>query len=313
VNKLAQLIKLRDYVSRYETNPFHYPTQFIRLKQENWRKLMLAWEKENVEQLQAKRWQAEAEKERVTRFHWNPFKQYKDRAEDPISYKRTLPESKDQLRKFFLNRLYPFQLKWATSTLTQISYTERDHYFDQDLKFYLQHFPDIYFVMYYPIFNIKNAPVDVEVILISPVEIEIVTRMDAKQEETIRVDDERTWTVGTDKTEQKIISPTLGLKRTQHIIESILQAYGLTYNIKKTVLSKEASFLYGTEPYNVSLIGPSDYKRWYQQKRNVSGALKGAQLKVMEALLKHSLSTSVRRPEWERDKDEENTSFIIGE
>lgn len=34
---MAQLVKLIDYVTRYEVQPFHYPSQYIRLKQENWR------------------------------------------------------------------------------------------------------------------------------------------------------------------------------------------------------------------------------------------------------------------------------------
>lgn len=33
---MAQLVKLYDYISRYETNPFHYPSRFIQLKQDNW-------------------------------------------------------------------------------------------------------------------------------------------------------------------------------------------------------------------------------------------------------------------------------------
>lgn len=311
---MAQLIKLRDYISRYETNPFHYPTQFIRLKQENWRKLTNVWEDENEEQLRAEQEMANMSKEESTnRFRWNPFKQKKSRAEDAVLFKRNLPESKDQLRKYFLNQLYPFQLKWATSTLTQVSYTERDHFFDQDLKFFLQHFPDIYLVMYYPIFSIKNAPVDVEIILISPVEIEIITLMNQSSREAIIVGDDRTWMIEGESTEERIISPTIGLKRTETIVEGILQAHGLTYNIRKTVLSRDAHFLYLTEPYNVSLIGPNEYKAWYDQKRSLSGSLKGAQLKVMEVLLEHSLSNSVRRPEWERDKEEEDSPFIIGD
>jgi len=309
---MAQLIKLRDYISRYETNPFHYPTQFIRLKQENWHKLMNVWEEENEEQ-----WKAEQEvadmrtKEATGRFRWNPFKQTRTRAKDAVLFKRNLPESKDKLREYFLNQLYPFQLKWATSTLTQVSYTERDHFFDQDLKFFLQHFPDIYLVMYYPIFNIKNAPIDVEIILISPVEIEIITLLNYSSQEMIVVGDDRTWTIEREDNDERIISPTIGLKRTERIVEGILQAYDLSYTIRKTVLSRDAYFLYVTEPCKVSLVGPNEYKTWYDQKRDLSGSLKGAQLKVMEALLEHSFSNSVRRPEWERDKEEEDSPFMI--
>src|SRR5699024_3145859 len=145
--------------------------------------------------------------------------------------------------KYFLNQLYPFQLKWATSTLTHVSYTERDHFFDHDLKFFLQHFSDIYFVMYYPIFSIKKAPIDVDILLISLVEIEIISIIDANDKDSVIVTDERTWIIEGNKKESKIISPTIGLKRTEHVVEGILQSYGLSYNIRKTVLSKDAHFL----------------------------------------------------------------------
>lgn len=310
---MAQLIKLRDYISRYETNPFHYPTQFIRLKQENWRKLVKAWQEENEAELEAERWQVAMQEGASRSFRWNPFrKKEKERSEDAVLFKRHLPSTKDQLRKYFLNQLYPFQLKWATSTLTQVSYTEQDPYFDHQLKYFLQHFPDIYLIMYYPIFNIKKAPVDLDILMISPVEIEIITIVDANDEETIVVDDDRTWRIESEIGERTIISPTISLKRTEHIVESILQTHSLSYNIKKTVLSQDANFLFVTEPYNVSLVGNKEYNEWYQGKRELSGSLKGAQLKVVETLLEYCLSTSVRRPEWGRDEEEESI-FIIGD
>ena len=65
MNKLAQLIKLRDYISRYEMNPYHYPTQFIRLKRENWQKLIDMWEQENMEQWKAEQEEKESKEKRM--------------------------------------------------------------------------------------------------------------------------------------------------------------------------------------------------------------------------------------------------------
>lgn len=306
---MAQLIKLRDCISRYETNPYHYPTQFIRLKQENWRMLNKAWHQENEEEvLENHDREEEAEKDR---FRWNPFRKNKRQAEEKVIFKRNLPRSKDQLRQYFLNKLYPFQLKWATSTLTQVSYTEKDYFFDQDLKFLLQHFPDIYFVMYYPIFNVKRAPIDVDILMISPVEIEIIRIIHRDPDEIITVTDERSWTVQGRRREEKILSPVIGLKRSERIIESILQANKLSYRIRKTVISRDAALVYLTKPYNVTLVGPENYEAWYDEKRHLSSSLKGEQLKVMETLLNHCLTNSVRRPEWEREDDD--TSFLLGE
>lgn len=305
---MAQLIKLRDYISRYETNPFHYPTQFIRLKRENWEKLLYMWEKENEEQWRAE--QEESERNEKERFRWNPFFQKKTKVEDPIIFKRNLPVSKDNLRKYFLNQLFPFQLKWATSTITQVSFTDKKYYYDQRLKFFLQHFPDIYLIMYYPIFNIKKAPVDMDIIMISPVELEIISFIDEEPNAMVVVDDERTWTVDYNDMTKKIISPVISLKRTEQIVKSILKKYDLSYSIRKTVISENAHLIYTSEPYNVSLVGSNDFEQWYNDKRRLSGSLKAMQLKVMEALLEHCLSTSVRRPEWESEDDHEVTFMI---
>src|SRR5690625_3343228 len=226
---MAKLIKLRDYISRYELNPFHYPTQFIRLKHDNWQKLLQMWEKENEAELVATQEAEIAQQNKIGRFRWNPFAKKNSKVDDPIAFKRKLPKAENQLRKYFLNQLYPFQLKWATSTLTQVSYTDKKHYFDEQLKYFLQHFPDIYLIMYDPIFSIKNAPVDTDIIMISPVGIEIVSIVKVEPSSTIIVSDERTWTVETEREANKILSPIISLKRTEHIIESILQTYQLSF------------------------------------------------------------------------------------
>src|SRR5690625_7734381 len=69
---MAQLIKLIDYISRYETNPFHYPTQYIRLKQENWRQVYERWEKELEKEVETSTSQDKDETKKRF-FGWNPF------------------------------------------------------------------------------------------------------------------------------------------------------------------------------------------------------------------------------------------------
>ena len=44
---MGQLIKLQDYVSRYEQNIFHYPSRFVLLKKQQWEKLRNLWENPN--------------------------------------------------------------------------------------------------------------------------------------------------------------------------------------------------------------------------------------------------------------------------
>lgn len=63
------------------------------------------------------------------------------------------------------------------------------------------------------------------------------------------------------------------------------------------------TFCNHTEPYQTKVIGKNQYKEWFLNKRKLQSPLKSIQLKVMEALLHHCHSTSVRRPEWKQNDD----------
>lgn len=306
---MAQLIKLLDYISRYETNPFHYPSQYIRLKQENWQRINDLWEMENDKELNSD--DNETISENVDNkgfFNWIPFRKHNEQEKmGTEKFERSLPKSRDNLTTYFLNELYPFQLKWATSTVSQVSFTDRKFNSDFTLKHFLQSLPDIYLVMYYPIFTVKKATVQGELILISPIGIEIIVLLQESSDAVIYTGDDRTWTIEKGNNTSKIISPTIALKRNEQIVKSILNRYNLNFSIKKTILSKESAILYTNEPYNTSLIGKAEYDTWLEERRNLASPLKSIQLKVIEALLRHCQTVSVRRPEWENDDDRFNS------
>lgn len=295
---MAQLIKMYDYISRYEANPFHYPTQYIQLKRENWRKLNDMWENGSIVEKES---EPIEEIEKRGKFNINPFAR-KPKVEEVLQVEQQLPKTKKELTQYFLNKLFPFQLKWATSTISQVSFTDKSVQNDLQLKFFLQSFPDIYLMMYYPIFSIKNVPIESEIILISPVGIEIIVLLEKSPDALIVLNDDRTWLVEEEEQTTKIISPLIRLKRTEQIVKSILNKYGIHFSIQKTVLSRQNNFLYTTEPYQVKIIGHREFNKWHDQKRNLSSPLKSNQLKTMDALLKHCETAAVRRPEWEEEK-----------
>lgn len=299
---MAQLIKLLDYISRYESNPFHYPTQYIRLKQENWQQLNQLWEMENEQEFLQNEVQVKEENKKSF-FKWNPFHKRKVDQEEEEQFERSLPKSKQELPKYFLDKLYPFQLKWATSTISQVSYTDQQFNNDDTLKHFLQRLPDIYLMMYYPIFNIKKAPIDGEIILISPVGIEIVVLMNEHTDATIIAGDERTWKLEKEDETSKIISPVIPLKRTEQIVKSILNKHQIDFMIHKTILSQTSPILLTNEPYSTTIIGKYEYDKWLEDKRKLTSPLKSVQLRTIEALLLHCQTTSVRRPEWEKEDD----------
>lgn len=299
---MAQLVKLLDYISRYETNPFHYPSQYIRLKQENWEKLYRQWEaiQEEAEAPENDVHIPEASKSSL--FKWNPFKK-EEETREPKAEISHLPHTEAELTRHFLNRLYPLQLKWATSTISHTSFTSGIEERDETLRYFLQRFPDIYFLMYHPIFNVKKAPIDGDIMMISPIGIEIISVLTAEPAATIVITDDRSWTIETDGEEKKIISPLLSLKRSEQIVRSILKTHHIDLKVEKTILAKDHSILYSRAPYQTNLIDQSNYDDWFKQKRSLSSSLKSVQLKAMEALLHHCQTTAVRRPEWEADEE----------
>lgn len=297
---MAQLIKLRDYISRYEWNAYRYPSQYIRLKQENWQRLHQLWLDQdhliNEEFIQ---------KQESSYFSkLKSFIRQQDEPDNQIIQEELLPTTELDLKQYFLNKLFPLQMKWATSTVADVSFFDKSYSYDRTLKYFLQRFPDIYLVMYYPIFNIKNASIDGEIILISPFEIEIIYLLEENPQSTIMAGDERTWLVENQHAEKTIISPLISLKRTEHIIKGILHRENVDFPVKKVVVSRTNNIVFSSEPFQTSIIGKYQYEQWFIEKRKLTSSLKSNQLKATEALLKYCLTTSIKRPEWEEETNE---------
>lgn len=297
---MAQLIKLRDYISRYEWNAYRYPSQYIRLKQENWQRLHQLW----LDQDHQTNGEFTQQQESSYFSKFKSFIRQQDEPDDLIIQEELLPTSKKELKQYFLNKLFPLQMKWATSTVADVSFFDKNYSYDRTLKYFLQRFPDIYLVMYYPIFNIKNASIDGEIIFISPFGIEIIHLLEDNPKATIMAGDERTWLIENQHTEKKIISPLISLKRTEHIIKNILHRENIDFSVRKLVVSRTNNIVFSSEPFQTSIIGKYQYEKWFTEKRRLTSSLKSEQLKVAEALLKHCLTTSIKRPEWEEETNE---------
>lgn len=294
---MAQLIKLQDYISRYDWNAYRYPSQYVRLKQENWKKLHYMWMNEDEEQ------DEEQPRQTSTFSKWKSFiKRGTSQAEDFSTEERDrLPKTENELKHYFLDKLFPIQLKWASSTVTDVSFMNKGYYQDDKLKFFLQRIPDTYLLMYYPIFSIKKAPIEGEIIFLSPVGIEIIYLIEKDVNTKIVANDERTWLLEGRAVQSKILSPMIALKRTEQIVKGILSKEDIDFPIKKVVLSRTNNIEFYSEPYNTKFVGKHDYENWCKRKRNLVSPLKNRQLKIAELLLKNCESTSVKRPEWEED------------
>ncbi|GKU84833.1 nuclease-related domain-containing protein [Niallia sp. NCCP-28] len=320
---MAQLVKLKDYVSRYEQNIIVYPSRFVRLKKQKWegvKKLYQTnqlikpretdfyeeeWEEEKssfiskikgiikktkkeelAEQLEIKKDEPVATEEDALAFDYIPD-QYRDL------------KSLDDLKLQFLNQLFKFQLKWASSTLTEKSTVKKAFYYDDNLKYFLQRFPDTYLVFYKPIFLIKNAPVELDTIIITPTDVWIITMLEAEDSAVFVGSNEKFWVKKSRDKEKKILSPIISINRTEKVVKKLLAAQEVDIPIQKVILSRNGYIDFPAVPYHLKLIEKRNYQEWFEMMRNNRSPLKAVQLKTAESLLRYCLTTCARRYEWD--------------
>ncbi|WP_102026730.1 NERD domain-containing protein [Salirhabdus sp. Marseille-P4669] len=310
---MAQLIKLEDYISRYEQDFFHYPGQFLRMKKESWISLKNKWEKQQYQLLENElQNEDKAESQEAKKKSWKLFSRKKEETNDffpDVDDVPLLPKNKEDLKQYFLDYLYPFQIKWASSTISQSSFVDKGYQFDPLLKYLLQRFPDTFFVLYFPVFQLKNAVVEGNIIIITPVEILCLSILEESKNTTFIANEGRTWYLEKDDIQKKTISPMISLRRTENIVKSILKKYDISIPTYKVVLAKNNKIEFHSEPFHTNYIDETQYEGWFQRLRKLSSPLKHDQLKAGEALLKHCQTTAVRRPEWEMEEDEDWGKF----
>ncbi|MFC3883276.1 nuclease-related domain-containing protein [Bacillus songklensis] len=326
---MAQLIKLQDYISRYEQDIYHYPTQYIRLKKKNWQSVKSAFETGrllqdfgfqdafSVEQLQAsnkkpfmqklkgilkREKQSERESERKESDEF-PSSLH----EDSFLYTFTTePKTIEDLKILFLDHLFDFQLKWASSTLMEQSRLERRFHHDSTLKYFLQRFPDTYLVLYKPIFLVKKAPVEADVILISPTETWCISMLEGKEGSVFQYSKERFWDELVGKSQRKVLNPMIGLNRMEQIVRRLYESHGVDFPIHKVILSHNGFIDCPAPPYGVQIIDKRTYSPWFTQLRQLSSPLKHIQLKAAQALLANSQTTFLGNLEEEIEEGDDS-------
>lgn len=320
---MGQLIKVQDYVSRYQQDIFLYPSRFVRLKKQQWDKWHKTWESnESFTPRPAQHdtsgtadWSYEEKeplmeklKGLLKRGRKEEFEEYNaaghevEKEEDVLEFEASFavrPETIENLKHQFLDQLYRFQMKWATSTLTEKSFPEKHYYYDEKLKYFLQRYPDTYLVMYNPIFLLKRAPVETEIIVIGPTEVWCISFLEQEDSAVFTGSKDRFWTKKGKGEEKKVLNPLLALDRTEKIIRKIFEIHSIELPVKKAVLTRNGYIDYPAAPIDVQLVEKRNYEQWFHAMRNLRSPLKHAQLKGAQALLQYCQTSSVKRLEWE--------------
>lgn len=313
---MAQLIKLQDYITRYEADIYRYPNQYIRLKKQQWKTyeemLRRPVDSHNLSHHTLE--EAASSKEGRLISLMKSFKKKEQEEElftgkvvtadavhdeewelPPITGSKTPEERKQQ----FLDSILPVQLKWASSTIREMSYLQKNYKRETLLKYFLQRFPDTFFVMYKPIFLVKQAPVELEIILITPNEILALYYMDEQEESVVLGNNDRFWSIREKEKERKLVNPTISLNRMGSIIKHILPQYDVSLPVTKLLLHPKGYIDISDGPTDVQVVDKRTYEKWFEKMRANNLPLKHSQLKAAGALLSHCQSTYIDRPEWQ--------------
>ena len=286
---MAHLIKLEDYESRYQFDLNRYPSQFSRMKRERWYYLKNEWEQAQQE---LDVFEVEAE-EQTNESGWKELFQRlfsrkdKLREDEPAEDEKlrlksmTLPE----LKQMFLDELFISQLRWASSSLLGESSLDPRYKRDEWLRFFTLQLPDNYFLMYKPVFHIKKAPIDLDIVLISPAELILITLLEGHEYSIFEASTNRFWIEYVHQEKRKRLSPLLSMTRMSGVIETILKENQFSFPIRRIVLSPTSMIDNRLPNINVEIVDKRTFRHWHESLKRQPSPLKHEQMKVTAILL----------------------------
>lgn len=327
---MAQLIKLQDYISRYQIDLNRYPTQFIRLKRVQWERVKEQWENGGPAQTWEPVMQVpeEEEKQKPTLLR-RLFGRKKDDEEEidleelsvdsELDEEEVIPEETstlhfeskivfepktiEELKRMYLDQFFHFQIKWASSTLLDKSYVDPRYMRDTLLRTFMQGLPDNYFLLYFPVFQVKKAPIEVDIILITPTEVLCITPLEVQDQAVYVADGERFWTQKIDKSSKKILSPMIQLNRMETIVSSLMHYNDIELPVKRIVLSRNGYIDYPGASFNTQFIDKRKFEQWFLQLKRAKSPMKHMQIKAAAVLLEHTETTSFQRDLWKSEEE----------
>lgn len=335
---MAQLVKLQDYVSRYQNDLKRYPTQFVKLKKVQWERMKKDWA--TGEEIPD--WELEENDEksyknflhRIFSFHrkekLNPTEEdgevgnkedflnlISEELEDQQLDEETIteessnfmfqptilyyPQTIEELKKMYIDQLFQFQLKWASSTLREKSYVDSKYYRDSLLRALTQRLPDSYLLFYYPIFQVKKAPVEMGILLLTPTDCYCIQVLEEEVQAVFIGDSNRFWKKKVGKIDSKVLSPLIGLNRMESIVKQIFLKNAIDLPIRKVVLSRNGYIDDQGASYGVKFVDKRNYTDWFANLKKNPSPMKYMQFKAAQFLLNTVQTTSHHRIDWDDD------------
>ncbi|MER1987633.1 MAG: nuclease-related domain-containing protein [Solibacillus sp.] len=328
---MAQLVKLQDYVSRYQIDLTRYPTQFVRLKKSQWDRVRIQWE--TGEEIQQWKHEETAEDEAQMPPRKGFFSRFlptkkepviedieqvdvsTDLQEDEIPDEETTlhfepnivyqPQTMSELKQMFMDQFFHFQTKWASSTLREKSYVDPKYMRDTLLRAFLQSLPDSYLVFYQPIIRLKKAPIELDTIIMTPTDCYIVKVLEQEDQAVYVGSGERFWVKKVGKLEKKTLNPTIDLNRTETIVSQLMQLEGISMPIRKVILTRNGYIDYPGNSYGIQFVDKRKFPEWMEQMKRSISPMKHMQIRAAQAILNAAETTSFNRDIWQKEPEDE--------
>lgn len=325
---MAQIIKLQDYISRYQQDLKRYSTQYVRLKVVQWERMKEEWEKGDVPE----QWVHEDSEEVVTKIPWwkrfirksstesldlgeteeaedeDVIVEEEDQSENQFTFEPNLtfrPSSVLELKRIYIDQLFHFQLQWASSTLMQKSHMDGKYKRDIFLRNLTQRLPDNYLLLYKPILQVKKAPLEMDIILLSPTETLCITLVEAESMAAFIATDDRFWTRKWKDQQSKILNPIIGLNRMETVLQQIYRNDEIDLPIRKIIVSRTGYIDFPGAPYGFQIVDKRTYEAWFTQLKKMPIPLKHMQIKAAQSILRLAQTTSYHRVKWEVDLEDD--------
>lgn len=327
MNKLAQLIKLQDYISRYQIDMNRYPAQFIRMKKNSWERVKKEWEtgnliqhsehvdeRDEIEEVEVKKRFSLIKKlfkrnqytEEVHEMPEEDSIEVNNNEERLLDDETTLyfepniiynPQTLEELKKIYIDQFFHFQMKWASSTVREKSFVDTRFLRDSFLKTVLQTLPDNYLVLYYPVMKLKNAPIELDIIILTPLECLCITLVEWEDFAVFIGNSEREhfWIKKIGIHDKKVLNPLIQLNRMESIISRLFSQNKVEMPIRKVLLSRNGYFDYPGTIYNLQFIDKREYPKWIQDIRHSTSPMKHMQIQAAKTLLRSVQTTSYNR------------------
>ncbi|MGJ9382325.1 nuclease-related domain-containing protein [Salipaludibacillus sp. CF4.18] len=297
---MAQLLKLADYVSRYEIDIYRYPSRYVRLKKERWQRVQREWAVQKNISIDRPFW--ESYEEEVKTFFQKSWNKLRRKAKMELDDEIELPseqemphQSKEQMKASFLEELFKFQINWVSSTVSERSAVKRSYYYDSLLEFLVKKLPDSFFILYEPVFFLKKATVDLDVIILTPSEIWLIKPLLGNENTIFQFDSDRFWSKKDGKRESKFLHPIISLNRMRTVIESILEEKNLSMPMKQVIVAKNSYIDIPQHNQRAKLIDKRNFHEFHEQFLKNKSPIKHTQLKIADALLAKCMTNSSSR------------------